>query len=116
VDPAADGSAEQHYDLTYVAGIDTLADGEFGLVVDGEPTTLRFTGGRLHQQPGAAPHPELTVTTTAAFLDRWAAGDTDWDGGRHSGEVSLDGPHSAWPRWLAATGYLLSIDPESADV
>lgn len=115
VDPTADGSAEQQYDLTYVEGIETMSDGEFGLVVDGEPTTLRFAGGQLRQEPGAAPHPELTVTTTSAFLDRWAAGETDWDGGLATGDVTVDGPEPAWPRWLAATGYLLSIAPESTD-
>jgi hypothetical protein len=90
-----------------------VADGQFELVVDGEPTTLHFAGGRLRQEPGAAPDPELTVRTTTAFLDQWAAGDTDWDSARATGDVTVDGPEPAWPRWLAATGYLLTVLPET---
>jgi DNA-binding HxlR family transcriptional regulator len=119
-DPTADGSPEQRFDITYVEGIDSMADGQFELVVDDEPTTLRFAGGRLHQEPGVAPDPELTVRTTSAFLDRWAAGESDWDGGRAAGDVTVQGPtkdtdlDTAWSRWLAATGYLLSIDLDAA--
>lgn len=109
-DPTADGSSDQRFDITYVRGIHDLADGEFELAVDGDPTALRFTGGRLHQQPGPADEPELVVRTSAEFLDRWAAGEADWDDGRACGEVVVEGPESAWPRWLAATGYLLSVD------
>jgi hypothetical protein len=55
------------------------------------------------------------VTTTAAFLDRWAAGELRWEEGVTAGEVILSGDADAWPRWLAATGYLLCYDAESAD-
>lgn len=110
-DPTADGAPEQQFDVTYVNGIETLADGEFQLEVDDRPTTLRFAAGRLHQEPGAAPDPELLVRTTSAFLERWAAGEVGWDEGRAGGEVLVDGPAAAWPRWLAATGYLLHVEP-----
>jgi DNA-binding HxlR family transcriptional regulator len=109
-DPTADGSTDQHFDVTYVDGIETVPDAQFQLDVDDEPTTLRFTGGRLHQQPGIAPDPELTVRTTRTFLDRWAAGQATWDDGRAGGEVTTEGPEHAWPRWLAATGYLLTVE------
>jgi DNA-binding HxlR family transcriptional regulator len=112
-DPTADGSAEQSFDVTYVDGIETLADGQFQLVVDNQPTTLHFAAGRLRQEPGAAAGPELLVRTTSAFLDRWAAGEADWDDGRASGEVVVEGPTAAWPRWLAATGYLLRVEPDT---
>jgi DNA-binding HxlR family transcriptional regulator len=112
-DPTADGSAEQTFDVTYVEGVQALADGRFQLVVDDRPTTLHFADGRLRQEPGAAPEAELLVRTSSAFLDRWAAGDVDWDDGRASGEVIIEGPVSAWPRWLAATGYLLRVDPDT---
>ncbi|HEX4704348.1 MAG TPA: helix-turn-helix domain-containing protein [Pseudonocardiaceae bacterium] len=112
-DPTADGSDHQHFDVTYVDGIDTIADGRFQLVVDERPSTLRFAGGELRMAPGTAPDAELVVHTTSAFLDRWAAGDTDWDDGRANGEVTLDGPAASWPRWLAATGYPLSVRPEA---
>jgi DNA-binding HxlR family transcriptional regulator len=115
-DPTADGSPDRRFDVTYVDGIHTLADGEFQLVVDERPMTLTFTDGRLDQEPGTAPDPELTVRTSSSFLDRWAAGESDWDSGRADGEVTVRGPESAWPRWLAATGYLLAFDPEATTV
>jgi hypothetical protein len=59
----------------------------------------------------AAPDAELSVRTSAAFLDRWAAGDLGWDDGRARGEVTVDGAETSWLRWLAATGYLLRIEP-----
>jgi hypothetical protein len=55
------------------------------------------------------------VTTTAAFMDRWAAGDVSWDQGVAAREVILSGEADAWPRWLAATGYLVRYDAEPAD-
>ncbi|WP_204803954.1 winged helix-turn-helix transcriptional regulator [Mycobacterium riyadhense] len=114
-DPTADGATEQCFDVTYVDGIATVADGQFQLVVDDRPTTLRFAAGRLSQEPGAAPGAELIVRTTAAFLDRWAAGELGWDDGRASGDVIVDGPPEAWPRWLAATGYLLHVESETTN-
>jgi DNA-binding HxlR family transcriptional regulator len=113
-DPTADGAPRQHFDVTYVEGIEAVADGQFQLVVDERPTTLYFARGRLRQEPGAAPGAELVVRTTSAFLDRWAAGEADWDGGRAHGEVVTQGPAAAWPRWLAATGYLLRVGPDPA--
>ena len=122
-DPTADGSPEQQFDITYVNGIHNLTDGQFQLDVDDRTTTLHFSDGRLRQEPGAAPDPELIVRTTSSFMDRWAAGESDWDSGRTASDVTVQGPAEgldrAWPRWLAATGYLLSIDldadPEAAD-
>lgn len=114
-DPVADGADGHCFDLRYVAGIDALDDGEFGLIVDGAPTTLRFADGRLEQLPGAPTDPELVVQTTSSFLDRWAAGEVTWDDGRGSGEVALLGRADAWERWLAATGYLLAYTPASSD-
>jgi hypothetical protein len=103
----------QDFDVTYVEGIDAVADGQFQLVVDDRPTTLYFTSGRLSQEPGATPGAELTVRTSSAFLDRWAAGEVGWEDGRVHGEVVTEGPDASWPRWLAATGYLLRVDANS---
>ena len=111
-DPAADGAARHEFDLHYVEGIDALRDAEFGLVVDGQPTTLRFSRGHLDQAAGEPADPVLTVHTSSAFMDRWAAGTASWDDGRASGEVILDGPSRNWDTWLAATGYLLAYVPE----
>ena len=111
-DPGADGSAPHEFDLHYVEGIDAVADAEFGLVVDGQPTTLRFSRGYLEQAAGEPADPALTVHTSSAFMDRWAAGTASWDDGRATGEVTLDGPGRNWDTWLAATGYLPAYDPE----
>jgi DNA-binding HxlR family transcriptional regulator len=111
-DPAADGSDRHEFDLHYVEGIDALPDAEFGLVVDGQPVTLRFSGGHLDQAAGQPANPVLTVRTSSAFMDRWAAGPATWDDGRASGEVTLDGPARHWDTWLAATGYLFAYHPE----
>lgn len=113
-DPTADGSAQQNFDVSYVAGIEALADGQFQLVIDQRPATLHFTAGRLRQEPGAAPGAELIVRTSSAFLDRWASGEVGWDDGRAHGEVIVEGPPAAWPRWLAATGYLLQVEPDTS--
>jgi hypothetical protein len=110
-----DGSAQQSFDVTYVDGIQALAGGQFQLVVDDRPATLYFAAGQLRQEPGAAPGAELIVRTSAAFLDRWAAGEASWDDGRAHGEVTTEGPPAAWPRWLAATGYLLQAGPDTAE-
>ncbi len=111
-DPTADGMMNHEFDLHYVAGIDALHDAEFGLVVDGTPTTLRFSRGHLDQTAGAPADPILPVQTSSAFMDRWAVGTASWDDGRLSGEVTLDGPDRHWDTRLAATGYLLSYHPE----
>jgi DNA-binding HxlR family transcriptional regulator len=113
-DPTADGSPQQSFDVTYVAGIQALADGQFQLVVDDRPATLHFSAGQLRQEPGAAPGAELIVRTSSAFLDRWAAGEAGWDDGRARGEVITEGSPESWPRWLAATGYLLRVEPGTA--
>jgi DNA-binding HxlR family transcriptional regulator len=114
-DPTADGSERRTFDVHYVDGIGALDDAEFGLIVDGSATTLRFTNGYLEQTPGEPSSATLVVTTTAAFMDRWAAGDVSWDQGVAAREVILSGEADAWPCWLAATGYLLRYDAEQAD-
>jgi DNA-binding HxlR family transcriptional regulator len=111
-DPSADGAEHHTYDVHYVDGIDGLDDGEFGLEVDGRPSTLRFSGGHLEQSPGQPAKPLLVIRTSGDFMDRWAAGTSTWDDGLESGEVKLRGPRKEWNNWLAATGYLLAYSPE----
>jgi len=111
-DPRADGADRHDFDVHYVDGIEALEDGEFGLVVDGHPSTLRFSGGHLEQSPGQPANPLLVVHTTGGFMDRWAAGLSTWDDGLESGEVELIGLPEHWNHWLAATGYLLAYTPE----
>jgi DNA-binding HxlR family transcriptional regulator len=114
-DPAADGATCHSFDVHYVEGIDDLDDAEFGLVVDDTATTLRFADGRLEQTPGMPVAPDLLVTTTSAFMARWAEGEVTWDEGIVAGDVGRIGPTDAWPRWLAATGYVLKYEPECID-
>jgi DNA-binding HxlR family transcriptional regulator len=115
VDPTADGGNFQAFDMHYVEGIDGLEDTEFGLFVDGKPTTLRFAAGRLEHVAGEPRHPELVVHTSSSFMDRWAIGAASWDDGRADGDVTLSGSTEKWSRWLAATGYLLVYQAEVAD-
>jgi DNA-binding HxlR family transcriptional regulator len=114
-DPTADGGDCQAFDVHYVDGIEHLDPAEFGLVVDGTPTTLRYADGCLEQILGEPATPELVVITSSAFMNRWAAGELGWDEGVAAGEVTRRGAIEAWPRWLAATGYLLRYEPDSAD-
>ena len=109
---AAPGAGEQLFDVTYVEGIAQLPKDEFELRVGDAVSTLSFQNGRLTQRTGTAPSPTLCVVTDEAFMQRWAAGDIDWDDGREKGEVELVGDTGAWPRFLAATGYLLRYEPE----
>jgi hypothetical protein len=111
-DPSADGVERHSYDIRYVDGIDALEDGEFGLVVDGQPSTLYFSDGRLEHSAAEPIDPLLIVRTTGGFMDSWAAGTSTWDEGLASGEVQLSGSRKHWGRWLAATGYLLAYSGE----
>jgi DNA-binding HxlR family transcriptional regulator len=115
MDPSADGADCHAFDVHYVDGIDALDDGEFELVIDGKATTLRFEAGHLLHVPGAAEDPELRVHTDSAFMERWAAGSASWDDGLQNGDVTVTGAATAWPRWLAATGYLLAFEPASEE-
>lgn len=115
-DPTADGGAEQRFDVSYVEGIDQLADGEYELIVDDKPSTLWFSDGLLHQAAHPATSPGLVIDTTTSFLERWAAGDVDWDDGVAAGDVTVDGPGEQWQRWLAATGYALRYEPDAHGV
>ena len=111
-DPGADGVGLQLYDVHYVEGIEALEDGDYGLVIDGTPSTLRFAGGVLEHSLGQPANPALVVSTSSAFMVRWAAGASTWDDGLVSGEVVAIGPSENWNRWQAATGYLLVYEPE----
>ena len=107
---AVTGSEEQHFDVSYVEGIEQLSDVEFELQVGDVISILSFRDGQLVQRAGPAPADSvrLRVVTNEAFMQRWAAGVVDWDGGKDDGDVVLMGDADAWPQFLAATGYLLS--------
>jgi DNA-binding HxlR family transcriptional regulator len=113
-DVGADGAPSREFDVRYVAGIEHLDPGEFGLIVDEKPTVLRFNDGRLTQTPGESEDPETVVTTTSAFMVRWAAGEATWDQGLAAGDVTHTGTQTNWQRWLAATGYPAHYEPSPA--
>ena len=58
--------SRHEFDLHYVEGIDALHDAEFELVVDDQPTTLRFSRGHLDQAAGEPADPILTVHTSSS--------------------------------------------------
>ncbi len=101
------------FDVSYVGGLDRLANEQFELRVGDTISALIFRRGRLTQRAGRAKSPTLVVTTDESFMRRWAAGDVDWDDGRRSGDVKVKGERGAWPRFLTATGYLLAYEPQS---
>jgi DNA-binding HxlR family transcriptional regulator len=112
-DPGADGALSSEFDVRYVDGVERLPTGEFGLIVDEKPTVLWFDHGRLTQTIGESEDPETVVTTTSAFMVRWAAGEVTWDQGLAAGEVTHTGTQTTWERWQAATGYLARYDPSA---
>jgi hypothetical protein len=113
-DPGADGAPSGEFDVRYVDGIERLPAGEFGLIVDEKPTVLRFDHGRLTHTIGESEDPETVVTTTSAFMVRWAAGELTWDQGLAAGVVTHTGNQTSWQRWQVATGYLARYDPSPA--
>ena len=108
-DPPADGATRHEFVIHYVEGIEAREDAEYGLVLDGVPSTLCFSRGHLEHTPGSPANPAVTVHTTSDFMDQWAAGTATWEDGRASGEVRLEGPDHRWDSWLAATGYLYAL-------
>ena len=114
-DPAADGATCHSFDVHYVEGIDTLEDAEYRPGHRRQPHDASLRRRYPRTAPGPAGRARLVVTTTSAFMARWAAGELGWDEGIAAGDVGLSGPSDAWPRWLAATGYLLSYAPERTD-
>lgn len=94
------------FDLSYAIPPQLELDESYEWRIDGRPITLTIKDQRLTQTTGAAgAKPALVVETTADFMRRWAAGDTNWDQGRASGEVLVEGPEEAWDRMLVATNY-----------
>lgn len=94
-----------HHDMTYAVPSELQLEESYEWRVDDTILTLTIDGQTLHQRPGPADGPAVVVTTSLEFLQRWAAGDTNWDEGRAGGEVDVEGSHDAWDRMLVATAY-----------
>lgn len=94
-----------HHDMSYIAprGLEFAESYEWR--IGDRVVALTIEGQTLHQEPGPAKDPAVVVTAPLEFLQRWAAGDTNWDKGRASGEVHVDGSDEAWDRMLLATAY-----------
>ena len=93
------------FDLSYAMPPQLELDETYEWRIDGRPITLTIKDRQLTQSTGPAAAPAIVVETSADFMHRWAAGETNWDKGRVSGEVLIAGPEDAWDRMLVATNY-----------
>lgn len=101
----ADTDSPRSYDHSYAIPDGLELHETYEWRVDGRSIYLTIDGRLLSQHREAVEPPVLVVTTSAEFMRRWAAGDTKWDAGRRSGDVTVDGPEDAWDRMLVATNY-----------
>ena len=95
----------QTFDLSYEIPADLHLKHTYLWVIDGAPITLTIDGQVLEVRGGPSIEPDLTLTTSRDFMRRWAAGETNWDSGRASGEVIVDGDDHTWDSMLVATNY-----------
>ncbi len=95
----------QVFDMSYALPADLHLRETYEWRIDGEPTVLTIDDKALTRQPRGKSDPTLTVETSRDFIRRWAAGETNWDEGRRTGEVTSEGPDEAWDRMLVATNY-----------
>lgn len=105
------GAAERSFDVSFVDNVAAIPREQYEWRIGDRVLHLEIAGGTLHRRPGHAARPAVVVTTTEAFMRRWAAGETGWDAGRAEGEVQVQGPEDAWQRMLAATGYRRAYEP-----
>jgi len=93
------------HDMSYVMPEDLTMAESYEWRIGDTIVTLTIDGDTLHQRPGPAEDPVVVVTAPQDFLARWAAGDTNWNEARESGEAVVDGSDEAWDRMLLATAY-----------
>ena len=93
------------HDMAYAVPDDLGLHESYEWRIGDTVVSLTIDGQTLHQEPGPAEDPAVVVTAPADFLQRWAAGDTNWDIGRATGEVEVVGSDDAWDRMLLATAY-----------
>lgn len=93
------------HDMSYALPLELGLAESYEWRIGDSVTALTIDGGTLHQKPGPADDPAVVVTGPLEFLQRWAAGETNWDKGRASGEIHVDGSDEAWDRMLLATAY-----------
>lgn len=100
--PADHGSV---FDMTYALPPDLHLSETYEWRIDDMAVTLTIDDKTLTQHAGHGDKPALIVNTTTDFVRRWSAGETNWDEGRRTGEVTSIGPEDAWDRMLVATNY-----------
>lgn len=101
----ADADTPRVFDLSYEVPAELELDETYEWRIDGRSVGLTIDGQTLTQTNNSPSDAALIVETTTDFMRRWAAGDTNWDTGRKTGEVTIDGPEEAWNRMLVATNY-----------
>lgn len=100
-----DSEEPKPFDLAYGIPAELDLDETYEWRIDGRSVILEIDGQLLTQSPQDAAKPAMVVETSAAFMRRWAAGETTWQRGREHGEVTISGPEAAWDRMLVATIY-----------
>lgn len=95
----------RHYDFSYDIPTELGLDETYEWRIDGRSILMTIDGQTLTQHPASPGRPILVVETDGEFMRRWAAGEIDWEQGRASGAVTVEGPDEAWDRMLLATNY-----------
>ncbi len=101
----SDRETPRQFDFSYAIPPELGLDETYEWIVDGRSVLLKIEGQAFTQQPLGAHEPVLVLETSADFMARWAAGDTNWEKGRASGEVVVTGSDEAWDRMMVGTNY-----------
>lgn len=102
----SDRETPKRFDFSYALPAELGLDETYEWIVDGRSIMLKIEGQMLTQQPRSVNEPVLVLETSANFMARWAAGETNWTKGRASGEVVLiKGSDETWDRMMVGTNY-----------
>ncbi len=112
-DRGDDSSLSREFDMSFVEGVDELPREEYEWRIGDALTALSIDRGKLSQSCEVAADPAVAVEAPPQFMERWAAGEIDWETGRKNGTVTVRGTDDAWHRMLAATGYVTGYEPRT---
>jgi DNA-binding HxlR family transcriptional regulator len=93
------------HDMSYVVPAELGLSESYEWRIGATIVTLTVDGQTLRPRPGPAEDPAVVVTASPEFLQRWAAGETNWEEARARGEIQVVGSDEAWDRMLLATAY-----------
>lgn len=110
-DGAGDAAEDCSFDVSFVDNVEAIPREQYEWHIGPRVLHLEIVDGMLHRRGGPATAPAVVVSTTDAFMRRWAAGEIGWEAGRAEGVVQVEGSDEAWQRMLAATGYLRGYQP-----